>query len=218
MDVQALLTILAINVVGIYSPGPDVFLIMRLATKSRRHALAAVAGISTAVALWVALTVFGVATLLSTVPEAMGIIQLVGGLWLAYMAYGMARSARAQWGRSVEELGVDDHSALLGSLGHSYRAGLLTNLANPKAVLYFAAIMAPLMPTQAPLWVSVVLVIVIVVEVALCHGLIAVTVSTERIKRRLLGAGAYIDAAAAAIFGLFALALFIKGVSALVGA
>ena len=215
MDLYALGLILLINIPGVLSPGPDVFLILRLATKSRANALAAVAGVSAGVTLWVTLTVFGAAAVLTTFPSLVGAIQLVGGLWLLYMAYGLAKSAREQWGQPPITIA---EARTIGSPLDSFRQGLFTNLSNPKVVVYFSAIMAPLMPTSAPLWFSLVLIVLIVGEVLLLHGLVGVTVSTEKIKRRLLGAGAYIDGGAAIIFGIFAITLLVQGSSSIFGA
>lgn len=208
MDFVALGLILLINIPGVLSPGPDVFLILRLATKSRASALAAVLGVSLGVTVWVTLTVFGAAAVLRSFPSVVGSIQLVGGLWLLYMAYGLAKSAQNQWSKPPAELAEMQHI----TPATAFRQGLLTNLSNPKVIVYFSAIMAPLMPTHAPLGFSIFMIVAMVTEVILLHGFIAVTVSTEKIKRRLLGAGAYIDGAAAIIFGIFALTLLVQGV------
>lgn len=208
MDFAAIGLILLINIPGVLSPGPDLFLILRLATKSRANALSAVLGASAGVTLWVTLTVFGVATVLTTFPSVVATIQLIGGIWLLYMAYCLARSAYEQWDQPPIILA---EARAIGTPLGSFRQGVLTNLSNPKVVVYFSAIMAPLMPTGAPLWFSLLLIVLIVAEVVLLQGLIAVTVSTEKIKRRLLGASAYIDGGAAVLFGIFAITLLVEG-------
>ena len=53
------------NLVGVASPGPDIILVTRYATRSRRHAIAAAAGIQIGVLFWCAATVFGAAALLT---------------------------------------------------------------------------------------------------------------------------------------------------------
>lgn len=58
-----LATIVGLNLVGAAAPGPDIVLITRTATKSRRHGWATAAGIQTGVLLWCTLTVFGFAAL-----------------------------------------------------------------------------------------------------------------------------------------------------------
>ena len=86
-----------LNAIGMLTPGPDIFLIMRIATRSRKHAFATLLGIVTGLTVWVSLTVFGAAALLYAAPALLGVIQLIGGLWLIRMGVGMLLSARNQF-------------------------------------------------------------------------------------------------------------------------
>ena len=191
---------LGIHVVGMTSPGPDIFLILRMATRSRKHALAAVAGIVMGSTVWVTLTVVGVAAVLSTNPTLMGAIQLLGGGYLAYMGVRMLLGAV----RGIRELRRGGAAAVgaaaLGSLGGAYRQGLLTNLSNPKIVLFFAAVLSQFMPVGAPLWVQLVYIAALLVTALLWFGFIAVTVSTEAVVRRMVSAGPWIDLVAGVVF------------------
>ena len=87
MSLSSLATIVVLNLLGALSPGPDTILITRLATKSRRHAVAAVTGIQVGVLMWTSLTVLGAAALLTAFPQLLGLVQLLGGSWLIYMGY-----------------------------------------------------------------------------------------------------------------------------------
>lgn len=214
MSIELLGTLLLLNFVGIISPGPDMFLILRLSAKSRPHALSAVAGICLGVSFWVALTVAGAAVILRRHPELLGLIQFFGGLWLLYMSYGLLKQAKLQWGTRPVDIDMD---AMLGTLWSNFRFGLLTNLSNPKIVLYFAAIMAPILPTDSPVWVSWVLGLIIVAQAFLVFSCLALFVSTARVRRRLLAAGPYIDGASGTFFLVAGIVLIINGSQALVG-
>ena len=97
MPLAQLGTLVLLNVAGMATPGPDLLLLTRMATRSRRHALASVSGISTGLVLWVSLTVFGAAALLISYPVLESVIKLVGGVWLVWMGRGMILAARAQF-------------------------------------------------------------------------------------------------------------------------
>lgn len=210
MTLELVGTLLLLNFVGIISPGPDMFLILRLAAKSRPHALSAIAGIVLGVSFWVTLTVAGAAVILRTHPQLLGAIQLLGGLWILYMAYGLLKSARAQWGVRQTDIDMD---VLLGTRWSNFRFGLATNLSNPKIVLYFAAIMAPLMPTDAPLWINVAMGGVIVLQALVVFAALAIFVSTGPIRRRLLAAGPVIDLCAGLFFLFAGCVLLYNGVT-----
>ncbi|MDO4610302.1 LysE family translocator [Corynebacterium sp.] len=217
MNWANLFTMLGFHVVGMSSPGPDIFLVLRTATRSRRHALAAVAGIVTGSTLWVTLTVLGVAAVMSANPAIMAAIQLLGGLYLGWMAWSMLSGGL----RGVRELRAGAApppvEVALGSVAGAFRTGLLTNLSNPKIVLFFTAVLSQFMPVGASWWVQLVYVLALQICAALWFGLIAVVVSTERMTRRMLAAGPWIDVVAGVLFAVLAAVMLWEAATALLG-
>lgn len=210
MTLTQLGTILLLNLAGMYTPGPDVFLIMRVAAKSRRHALAVVAGITTGILFWASLTVLGTAALFAANPAILGAIQFFGGIWLLYMARGLVKSGLEQ---RLNRLRLDDVGVeqLVGSLGKNYRLGLMTNLSNPKAVLFFASIMSPFIPVGAPWTVSAMIVAAIVTMTFLGFTLLAMVVSAQIVRSRIVRAGPWIDIVAGLLFGAVGTYMFAQG-------
>ena len=210
--------VFALNVAGALSPGPDVFLILRLAARNRAHAFAAVFGICTALILWATLSVSGASVVMNRYPWLLHYVQILGATWLLYMAYGLFQSVRAHYTR----VGAGGHTAdidmghELGTWWQSYRTGMVTNLSNPKAVLYFMAILAPLLPVGEPWWVGGVYVVATLLTAFLCHSLLAFFVSTTAVRRRLLSVTHLVDAVAGAVFATFACALLVEGIAGLV--
>lgn len=217
MSLASLLSLIGVHIVGMSSPGPDILLVLRIATKSRKHALATVMGISTGAAVWLSLTVFGMAAVLMASPALMGAIQLLGGCYLAYMGYRMLadglRTIRASSAAQVSSAGAEPNG--LGTLGAAYRQGLLTNLSNPKIVLFLAAVLAQFIPVGAPGWVLVVYAAVLIITQILFFTAIAVVVSTQRVVRRMLKASPWIDSVAGLIFLVMGAFLIKSGISAL---
>ena len=207
MSIELLGTILVLNLLGVFTPGPDMLLVLRLSAKSRPHALAAVAGIVTGASLWITLTITGAAILLKRHPNLLIAIQLAGAAYLLFMAFNLAKAARKQWNAPVRDINISD---ILGRPSSCYRQGLMTNLSNPKIVLYLAAIIAPVLPADAPWYLSVLLGVLLVAEAAIATSFLAFVVSTARVRRRLLGAGPFIDAFSAALFVIFATVLIIR--------
>ena len=123
MNIGAWFTLIVLNLAGAASPGPDVVLITRTATRSRRHAVAVTAGIQTGVVWWGILTVFGAAALLSAYPDVLGFVQVLGGAWLVYLGVGMLRNGVVE--RKNPPRDLVEAEMRLGTLGHAI-AGLLT--------------------------------------------------------------------------------------------
>ncbi|QTH59317.1 LysE family translocator [Corynebacterium hindlerae] len=214
MTLAQLGTIIALNIAGMFTPGPDFFLLLRLAARSRRHALAAVGGIAVGILLWVTLTVLGTAALFVANPSILGWIQLLGGLWLLYMGFSMARSG---WQQRVNKVTLSeipvDH--ILGSIWHNFRLGLITNLSNPKAVLFFASIMSPFMPAHPSVTTSLEIIAAIVLCTIVGFSLLVFIVSAGVVRRRLVAAGPWIDLFAGIFFFAVGCWMVIEGSTAL---
>ena len=192
------------------TPGPDLLLLTRMATRSRRHALASVTGISTGLVLWVSLTVFGAAALLIAYPVLESVIKLVGGVWLGR---GMILAARAQF---RDRMNADiDVNTIFGTPWKSYQQGLFTNLSNPKVVLYFAAIIAPLMPAHPTMGDAVLIVLSIVASTFLGFSTLAFLLSTKAMRKRFVSAGPYIDMGSGIFFVIAGASLAINGIATL---
>ncbi|MDR8341329.1 threonine export protein RhtC, partial [Acinetobacter baumannii] len=63
------------------------------------------------------------------------IIMVGGGLYLCWMGYQMLRGALKK-----EKVASAEPQVELARSGRSFVKGLLTNLANPKAIIYFGSV------------------------------------------------------------------------------
>ena len=210
----ALLSLLGVHIIGMASPGPDLFLVLRLATKSRKHALAAVAGISTGAAIWISLTVFGFAAAITAIPWLMGAIQLVGGCYLVYMGIGMGKSGI----NTLLELRAGATPAVgtepLKSPKATFRQGFFTNMSNPKIVLFLTAVLSQFIPAGASVGTLVLCTLVLIVSQIAFFLFIAIVVSTDAVVKRMVLAGPWIDTVAGAIFLVLGALLVASGAEA----
>lgn len=118
-------------------PGPDMVLILQTgASQGRRHALATAAGLALARALHVALAALGLATLLRTAPVAFEAVRILGAGYLAWL--GIAILARRP---GASEADSQEEQVRSTSLRSAAIRGLLTNLLNPKALLFCSVLL-----------------------------------------------------------------------------
>jgi threonine/homoserine/homoserine lactone efflux protein len=120
-------------------PGPDMILLLQTgASRGRIHALAAGLGLAIARAIHVVLAGLGLAALLRTAPLLFEIIRIGGAAYLVWLGIGILR-APSLVPAGAAEAGKDLRSPYLSSAWK----GLLTNLLNPKALL-FCSVLLPL--------------------------------------------------------------------------
>ncbi|MGP4111254.1 LysE family translocator [Streptomyces sp. 4N509B] len=133
------------------SPGPSTVLIIRNSLRSRRAGLWTVLGNESGVFLWGLAAAFGLTTLLQASQLAYDVMRLLGVVVLVGFGVQTLRAARRA---GAEGLVAADAGTAVGSPGgsawRSYRAGLLLNLANPKAGLFAMAFLPQFVPADAP--------------------------------------------------------------------
>lgn len=210
MNPADLAAIVLLNLAGAATPGPDIVLLTRLATRSRRHAIAATLGIYVGAFFWITLTVLGAAAVLTAFPWLLELIQVAGGSWIMFMGYTTARQGWRD--RANPPLDLDDAEERLGTTRDSFIKGLTTNLSNPKIVLFLAALVAPLLPPSPSIGTAAVVIFALWFTAFLLFISFSLVVSTNRVRRRLFSAGPYIDMGAGGFFIAAGTFLVVRGI------
>lgn len=116
-------------------PGPDMILLLETgAARGRRHAVAVAAGLALARAIHVTLAALGLAALYRAAPWTFDLVRWAGAGYLVWLGVQILRSGPldvAAGGAPARR------SPYLGSV----RRGLLTNLLNPKALLFCSVLL-----------------------------------------------------------------------------
>ncbi|AZI58347.1 LysE family translocator [Nakamurella antarctica] len=128
------------------SPGPATALIVRhSAIHGFRSSVAVLAGIELGVFCWVSLAGIGVAGLVAASPGAFTVLKIVGAIVLLWMGIQAWRASFAMVSGPVDSELVGTQRAWRG-----FGVGLLTNLANPKAMVFCLAFFPQFIPAGAP--------------------------------------------------------------------
>ncbi|MFB7587939.1 leucine efflux protein LeuE [Streptomyces sp. NPDC056169] len=137
LGVTDLSTYLVGLVLIILLPGPNSLYVLSVAArKGTRTGYKAAAGVFTGDAVLMTLAALGAASLLQTTPLLFTVVKYAGAGYLAWMAYGMLRSAWSMWrgqGGSADE---EPEQAVPAPAERPYRRALLISLFNPKAILF----------------------------------------------------------------------------------
>jgi len=111
------------------APGPDNTYIAAVAlARGTRAGLESAVGMSLGMIVHVCAAALGLAVLLRSTPEALVVVRLAGAVYLGWLATSTLRSVR---GTSPQTRTLD-HDRIL-------RRAVLTNLTNPKVIVFFAA-------------------------------------------------------------------------------
>jgi len=182
---------------AIASPGPSLlFVIRNTLVGGRRVGLATAAGLGCMAALWTLAALLGLDGLFTLFPWAYGAIKTLGALYLIWIAITTWRAARTPIGAAPAPSGR-----------RAFLAGVMVNLANPKSVIFAAAVILVIFPpglsgTEKALIFANHLVVELVVLSAL-----TLLLSTKSVRTRYLDTKPVLDRIAAALMGALGLRL-----------
>lgn len=168
------------------TPGPNMaYLALLSAERGRVAGLAATAGVALGLSILGALAVFGVGPLIAENRVIYEVLRWGGIAYLLWLAWDA-------WWDAQKDV---DSSVVAEPLATYFRRGLLTNLLNPKAVMFYIAVMPNFLPAGQPgVRQSLVLASLYVVVATLVHGAIVIAAGSlqpllaQPGRRRLLGA------------------------------
>lgn len=124
------------------SPGAAVlFVINRGLAQGFKASLAATAGVLTANAFYFCASALGLSAVITAYPAAFQIVQWLGAAYLIFLAWGA-------WTARPGGLSLSQGDAR--SAGQAFKHVLLAQLANPKAMITFAAIVPPFINPSFP--------------------------------------------------------------------
>lgn len=169
-----------VNMLGWLSPGPNTLAVMSASvSKGRRAGFATGLGLASGGLVWATLTILGAATVFELFPTAVTMFRLIGASYLAWLGYKYLRSA---WRGQAAELKITkvDHSNWA-----AFRTGFIVVMTNPKAMLFFSSVFVAFIPTVAPLWMWIVILLFSQTQAFLQHCLTAWLFSSRAVLRRI---------------------------------
>jgi threonine/homoserine/homoserine lactone efflux protein len=130
MGIAQLVGFTAATVVLVGMPGPNnLYISLRSLTQGRRAGVVSALAIETGTLVYIVVAAMGLATLVKASPTLFTAITLAGALYLAYLGVKMLKAPVTEPTGGVPP----------APLGRVFRDGVVVNLLNPKAALFFLA-------------------------------------------------------------------------------
>ena len=171
MSFQSLILILTIHAVALILPGPDFAVATRLSVVSgRRTGLWGAAGVVAGIGVYALVSVLGLSLVLAALPGLSRVLSVTGALYLAWLGVQCLRSK-----------GKLPDPQTQPQDGKAFVTGLLTNLLNPKAMLYFGSILSQALTPNLSTTDVALLWSLLVGESFLWFGLVALLFSSQRV-------------------------------------
>lgn len=201
MDSIAL--VVGLFMLGVLSPGPNFVVVVQASLSGGRQAgVATGLGVAMGDAIYAAAGLAGLATLIAQVGWALALVKLAGGLYLVWLGVSMMLR------RNAPHVNRGARGASHGVPWRRYFArGLLTDLSNPKTIVFFASIFALAYEPSRPAWVAVAMWAAIVVSSVLWRVGLSTAFSRRIIRERYARVGGVAEQVCGAFLMLFGVRL-----------
>lgn len=201
-----LFTICFLHFVAQLSPGPDILLIAKsAASTTRMNALKVIAGISAGIVVWVVLTLAGFTVLIDQFPWIQQVLMVIGGLFLVKMGWAMLKGG---WQSFQNRHQTQDDLNTVEAPKSYFMQGLLTNLSNPKTLIYFSSVFSLALSSSASDYLKAQLAVIIPLQTFITFTLLMLLISHPKIKEAYQRSGSYIDMISGGLFLIFAVWLW----------
>ncbi|WP_313452016.1 LysE family translocator [Brevundimonas sp.] len=136
-------TFLGVMAVMAVTPGPaNLFAVATGMEKGRASALFGVLGMNVATLVWFGAAALGLAALVKAFPAAFKVVAVLGAVYVAWLGVKALRGAFATAGQPDRLVVRKGRSAFVD--------GFAVQIANPKAVLFFTAVLPPFLDVSRP--------------------------------------------------------------------
>jgi len=199
MTLTAFIAVALLHLMAAISPGPAVLMAARTGvTEGLRTGALLAMGIGTGAVIWAMAALFGLNLIFQAAPLVLWSLKLIGGFYLIILAWGM-------WRDASKPLDTSSASRPPRSPAAAFRAGLITQLANPKPAVLFSAIFVGTVPPGTPLWVYAALLTVVFLNETLWNILVVRIFSFERTRQRYISLKTLIDRSFGGLLALLGL-------------
>lgn len=171
-------SIFAVHVLAMISPGPNFLIVTQTAmSRTRRAGILTALGIATGAAVWSSAALLGLSVVFAHVAWLYAGFKLVGGLYLLYLGIRLWRAA------DLRLVPAAHLQAAVHTNWQAFQLGLLTNLTNPQAVIFYGSIFAALLKPDFPMWVKLTAISIIAINATVWHIALACFFSTQLVQQ-----------------------------------
>ena len=171
-----LASIALIQFLGWMTPGANLVAVSSASmAQGRAMGVATAAGIAVGVGLWAALAVFGIAFVFEATPWLFIGLKLAGAAFLCWLGWKSIRAALD--GRATSLKGDGGPGEIL----RAFQRGFLVLMTNPKAPIFFGAVLTSFLPFGAPAWVMAAIVVEFLILGFILNSFTALVFSTRHV-------------------------------------
>jgi threonine efflux protein len=195
-----LATIGFVHLLAVMSPGPSFLITARTAVaRSRVDGVKVALGLGAGTIVWSAAALLGLNLLFHEFHWVFIGMKVAGAFFLLWIAFQIFRHAAEPVEMTEGAKKENEHNPAL--------RGFLTQISNPKVVVFFGSIFVAMLPGEVPGWMIVVLIATVTINEIVWYSLVSLFFGSSPVRRFYLIAKRWIDRATGVCLGLLGLRL-----------
>lgn len=223
--IWSLLTLGIIHILAVAMPGPDFAMVIRNSLRyNRRIAIYSILGLCSGILFHLTYCLFGFALVIKNSIILLNIIKGLGSLYLLYLGIdGLVAFSKIikqknhvsknsiPENKNIKKLSENDIAQLQNiSALAAWRMGLITNLTNPKVIIYFISLYSQFMQTNISMIKQGIYVLEIIILTFCWFTLVATIMTRDTIKKGFLKMEPVIELLLGLIFSGFGLFMLVE--------
>jgi RhtB (resistance to homoserine/threonine) family protein len=202
-----LATIGAVQLLAVMSPGPSFLITAQTAVaRSRADGVKVALGLGAGTVVWAAAALLGLNVLFHQVHWLFVAMKVAGALFLIWIAYQIFRHAADPIALdAAQKAGGDADGATRAQ--HPFVRGVLTQISNPKVVVFFGSIFVAMLPREVPPWMIVALLVIVTLNEIVWYSLVSLFFGAAPVRTFYIRAKRWIDRATGLFLGVLGLRL-----------
>jgi threonine/homoserine/homoserine lactone efflux protein len=199
-NIVTLATIGFVQLLAVMSPGPSFLITARTAVaRSRADGIKVALGLGAGTIVWSAGALLGLNFLFHQFPWLFFSMKVAGALFLLWIAFQIFRHAADPVEMNEAASNENERNPLL--------RGFLTQISNPKVVVFFGSIFVAMLPSEVPGGMIAALIGIVTMNEIVWYSLVSLFFGSSPVRRFYLIAKRWIDRATAAFLGVLGLRL-----------
>lgn len=197
--VSIFFTVVLAHFLALLSPGPDFVIIVKSAMRHGHKSIGVAVGIAIANAVYIALCLVGVGSILASSVTLLIIMKVLGGLFLLYLAIQALRAKKTDY----EVLAVVDTQTVdvTTSWTKQFITGFMSGILNPKNLLFYLSLFTVVLTKDVGMTFKVLLGIWMTSVVFLWDVFVIYILSVPKVRAKFSKMSYYIDKVTGMILG-----------------
>ena len=188
------LIVAGVHFIALISPGPDFFLVTKYSLDySKKAGIIIASGLATGILCHVALSLTGISLIIKSSPQLFLILKIICSFYLLYLAFVIFKNRNnnleTEEGISTKKNTIETNK----SWAYFYKIGLLTNITNPKVIIFFFTILTQIVSINTSYFMKIIYGIEMSLATFLWFTFISLFFSNNTFQKHYLKNKKYLD-------------------------